>query len=1730
MPFSILPYRLAYAGQKLALVADTPAQLPLLQAFVAQMSAWHPAFNFSALGGAAYSASVSAAFAPILASGFSTPNLAVPVIPPFSDCIMNFSSTSEFNSYITSTAYDTNWETSSTASPKVFGAITFIGDTEYSIRLNFTQTPSTDSKPVDILARAPTLSNILNYLTAALYVAGPPFLRQQGDPVTSQPMPGFLTLQREVDRFLLARSGAQPLAASAFSFLGRFVTTLQMLYLTLPIKPADAKAIPSLIAAFTNLSTSSPPAFIALQAGLSAFLASEAYAPNDVDVVPFPVASYSFNRFYGLALSILSFILVIAYVVPNSRLIRGLVGEKESKMREGMKMMGLGGGALFGSHMLWYALAYHLPVSLIVSAIAKGSFFKQTPFGSTFILFWLFGVSSTAFMYFLSTFFSNAKTASTFCILIFIAAFFPNFAFTATTSIQQKLLASLLCPTAFGLGINTVGSFESNSAPTDPSVVVNNWSLASSIGIMVFDTILYCLLGLYVDAVLPGSIRGYGVARPWYFCCTPSFCREQCCPEAEGASRRGSSSPSRHHSEASGCCARRPSLASAALAPATSSLPSIEASFIEEPDAALRALRDSKRTVELQGLRKEFSTPDGVKVAVESVSLEMYEGQIFVLLGPNGAGKTTAISMLTGLVEPTAGSATFFGQDMLTSQASARGSLGVCPQHDVLWPELTVKEHLDTFAAIKGVPRAALAAEVAKIIKEVGLTEKVHVQASALSGGMKRKLSVAIALIGGSKVVILDEPTSGMDPYSRRSTWNILQNARAGRIILMTTHFMDEADILGDRIAIMGSGKVKCCGTPLFLKKRYGVGYVLVLVRSPGAPGLDTAAAAAAAAIQDGSASSEQQPTPASSSTAGILAFMRRHIPAASIATSVAAELSVRLPLASSPVFPAMLEDLDASRGALGIASYGISVTSIEDVFLRIANQQDAHAVGGAPAPQAAAVASYASGSSGSGSGSSSSKVGAFEALADVPPHAGKAVQIEMPSAVRKQLEDSGSGGAPGGGGEGAALAALEAVRAAGRAEARGCGVFVRHLGALLRKRAQYAMRDSRAIVCQLVLPILLIAVGLGLISAGAKTTYVDLVLSTSAFNGGAGPQLVPNFAFKGANGSALDSASLTALLQASPDLWVASSATTSAAMTFSQARAASNITIPAAFTPTAGLASPLLEYQQMSAFLLGDRQSYSGSKYGALVFNRLGVSAAGQDAVGAPPGSPGLSVGILCNTTALHAAPTWLNALNSAQLAALQGSPSARIVTHNYPMPQTFRQAQLFNGLLTFSASLIIIIAFSFVAANTALYVVREREVSAKHQQLISGVSVPAYWLANFLFDYAAFCVPASVAIVLCRAFNIQDFISRDADQLAALCLNFYLFGLASTASTYIICFIFKSPSAAQGTVLFVNIFAIILIAASQFLSQLQSTCTAELSLKYVFALLPSYAFGRNLVTLAFLPTLPLIDATCSGVTKGLSPYRALELRATGAMLIYMVAEFLAYCLVILAIEYVQSRPSLRQALFPDPRKAEDPVEEDEDVAAEAARVEAMRAAGAATGAAQDTILISKLRKVYGTGKTAVRELSFGVPSGEVFGFLGINGAGKTTTLQILSGDVLPTSGTATMAGFDILSQQPQVRRLLGYCPQFDSLMELLTVREHLELFARIKGVPEAEVPAVVRKKVADLDLGQYANKTAGSLSGGNKRKLCVAIALIGDPPLVFLDEPSTGMDPVGKLTSSAA
>jgi ABC-type multidrug transport system ATPase subunit len=161
---------------------------------------------------------------------------------------------------------------------------------------------------------------------------------------------------------------------------------------------------------------------------------------------------------------------------------------------------------------------------------------------------------------------------------------------------------------------------------------------------------------------------------------------------------------------------------------------------------------------------------------------------------------------------------------------TVRQSMGICPQHDVLFSDLTVAEHLKLFDQIKGV--TVTAQSIQKRAEKFGLEDKVNALSCHLSGGMKRKLSIAIAFCGDSKFILLDEPTTGMDPYARRSTWEMLRKSKKDRVILLTTHFMDEAEILSDHIAVMKSGQLQCFGSPLFLKKAFGLGYTLTVVLS----------------------------------------------------------------------------------------------------------------------------------------------------------------------------------------------------------------------------------------------------------------------------------------------------------------------------------------------------------------------------------------------------------------------------------------------------------------------------------------------------------------------------------------------------------------------------------------------------------------------------------------------------------------------------------------------------------------------------------------------------------------------------------------------------------------------------------------------------------------------------------------------------------------------------------
>lgn len=370
------------------------------------------------------------------------------------------------------------------------------------------------------------------------------------------------------------------------------------------------------------------------------------------------------------------------------------------------------------------------------------------------LFFTIYATSVITFCFLTSVIFKKSTTAANIGSLFFFLTIFP---FTRLSTVFYsmhyvlKVLYCLLLNSALGQGLtmllitegNEVGLHFSNLFEREPDM---RFSIGEVMLSMILANLIHISLTIYIEKVFPGDI---GIAEPFYYPILPliRFIR----------SRMGYNSLNNHDAILQ---ERRPS----------------GDAFEEEPTSLNVGIR-------INDLSKKF----GSKWVVNKLCLNIYEDQITALLGHNGAGKTTTMSMLTGMFPPNGGTAFLNGKDIRSEIDEARKSLGLCPQHNVLFDELTVKEHIIFFARLKGITnRRALSDEVKRFVNLLELKDKVDAQSKTLSGGMKRKLQIGIALCGNSKIVICDEPSSGMDPTARRALWDLLISEKKGRTILIS--------------------------------------------------------------------------------------------------------------------------------------------------------------------------------------------------------------------------------------------------------------------------------------------------------------------------------------------------------------------------------------------------------------------------------------------------------------------------------------------------------------------------------------------------------------------------------------------------------------------------------------------------------------------------------------------------------------------------------------------------------------------------------------------------------------------------------------------------------------------------------------------------------------------------------------------------------------------------------
>ena len=508
---------------------------------------------------------------------------------------------------------------------------------------------------------------------------------------------------------------------------------------------------------------------------------------------------------------------------------------------------------------------------------------------------------------------------------------------------------------------------------------ITNFKFATFIMFTFLETIIFFLLGLYFEYVWPSQI---GLKHHPCFCCVKKN------PVPEIYKPNSMQSENKYNIED------------------YEPLPQ----YLEKLDEGLLVQREQNKTLTIKNVRKKFK--DG-KIAVHNLSLEMYTDQIFALLGHNGAGKSTTISMISGLYAKSAGIIKILGYDNAEDPDKVRQIMGICPQTNPLYPMLTCEEHLELYGKIKGYNNSKLILEESdKLLNDIDLYHKKTCLAGILSGGQKRKLCVALSLMADSKIVLLDEPTSGMDTYARRHLWEMLKLYKKDKLIILTTHYMDEADFLGDRVGIMGDGKLLTCGSSLFLKQKFGCGYDLTVVK-----------------------------TAADIPSLPIEKIVAENCENMKSVGDIGMELKFQLPVESAHKFQKIFKTLEDDKNILGIQTFGVSLTTLEEVFLKVAHLGDP----GLAIKQTSNI-----------------------------------YETEMQEQKIKEKQD-------------------DVIHDINNKELKDLqiksGMFAMHFKALLKKRMIYFRKDIKGLFCELFIPMMVVLLGLALTKIQFMSNKPNLLL-----------------------------------------------------------------------------------------------------------------------------------------------------------------------------------------------------------------------------------------------------------------------------------------------------------------------------------------------------------------------------------------------------------------------------------------------------------------------------------------------------------------------------------------------------------------------------------------------------------------------------------------------------------
>ena len=1312
--------------------------------------------------------------------------------------------------------------------------------------------------------------------------------------------------------------------------------------------------------------------------------------------------SDSFGEFMGYMIGV---ILVMAYMSPLSLYVYRMVGDKESKIKESMKIMGLEEGQYFLSYFIQYTVINIF--SSIINAGLFTVFLDRISYYHLFVTLLLWSLDVFALIYFFQSFIDKTKIALVLSLVIYFMMYCVSLAcMFEGGSLAAKIGLSLFPQVCLNNGILLFSKFQYHFRTFKDREFFEIYT-TFSVGLMyimfVVDFFLFLFLGFYLNNVLP---HDFGIRKPLYFIFTSDFwCsnKKRNNDEKKLIDKKLEENAEEDNKENNYVVYG--SKDDIIKDEVDEKLYGDSPNFESEEIYKNRNKNDDK--LKIRNIVKMFG--DG-KIAVNGVNLNFYKDEIFALLGHNGAGKTTLISMLTGMYEATQGTAIYEGVNILDSMNMEifREKLGICPQHDILFEDLTIREHLEMFSIFKGVESTEVDNEVNKTLHDFQLEDIQYMLAKNLSAGQRRKLSISISLIGGSKVIFLDEPSSGMDITSRRNLWEILKRQTDGKIIILTTHYMEEASVLGKRIGIINAGKMKCIGSPLFLIEKYGKFMSLNVTKEEDCD----------------------------SNT--IIEFIKNNAEDIEY-EALSEEIMFRIPIKNENSGKKTNFDLksfftkfDDNVKKLRIKSYSVSMPTLEDVFLNVAAEDN-------------------------------NNIKSKE-------------ELEQQQENDKILYNSNL-----------------------REDYTKNSKFLNDFKISMKRRYLITIRDIKGFLMEILCPIILTLFGLLLskIEIGYKSGPVEVSFEEL------GKQNIIYSSYDDTNINLNDF-----ILEDIPSTKIEGLTIDN----FPDKKDAVKEYINKIYEIQKDTEDSSKKEVDMAS------DDYTGY-FGSLFMLDVDNSNKKYEFI------------IALNARVRQGLPIYSHYFLKHILEKACGKKLSITFTH-YPLPMTHDLSESKSFGNKIAIVLFLAIALALIPANFITIFVKERANNSKHLMRISGINITSYWIVNYIFELVKYYFTGGVCLLLLYLFDAyKDY----------LYISYITLGPSLVSSTYCLSFFFNNESDAQNIVILINfLFGYLGSIIVNVLRGIESAKLVAKIIEYIFGVVPIFCFDFAFILLTNPMGIYLVDYPNEFYNfKGDEMIKKFNLML--AMVIYSSAECVLYTLLHI---YIESQVySFKKSTD---NKLENDIN-DSEVIKEINKVNNIEIISSSENdlikidgrtTIDDTkdlkeelyaVKVKNLRKIYTNGCCskqesdiiAIKNLNFAIMPGECFGLLGLNGAGKTTTFKCITQELSQDNGKIYVNNTDISGHFNELNELFGYCPQFDAIFELLSVYENLEFYASIKGIKKSSIQSLVNAMIKEMALDEFTNKIAGRLSGGNKRKLAVAISMLCNPPIILLDEPSTGMDP---------